>query len=158
VIFEDGKFTFKGKTDRAKMPKRLLIRLHEIFDNQISLFLEDFPSGVCLYGEGYGVGIQKGDKYNQHREDFVLIDAKIESYWLQRDSLEKIAKKYSIDIVPVIGHGTLIEAVKICNDGFNSTWVGFQAEGIIAKPIVELFNRNGDRVITKIKCKDFDKK
>jgi hypothetical protein len=31
----------------------------------------------------------------------------------------------------------------------------FQAEGIIARPSVELFSRGGHRIITKIKCRDF---
>lgn len=42
--------------------------------------------------------------------------------------------------------------------GFKSTWGDFQAEGIVARPSVELKNRAGERIITKIKCKDFPRK
>jgi len=31
----------------------------------------------------------------------------------------------------------------------------FEAEGIVARPAVELKNRTCSRIITKIKCKDF---
>ena len=39
--------------------------------------------------------------------------------------------------------------------GFDSRWGVFGAEGIVARPICELMNRQGERVITKLKCKDF---
>jgi hypothetical protein len=39
--------------------------------------------------------------------------------------------------------------------GFKSQWGDFIAEGIVARPVVELKSRNGDRIITKIKYKDF---
>lgn len=45
--------------------------------------------------------------------------------------------------------------VKIAKKGFNSEWGNFFAEGIVAKPEVELFARNGQRIITKIKYKDW---
>jgi len=31
----------------------------------------------------------------------------------------------------------------------------FEPEGIVARPAVDLFSRNGSRIITKIKAKDF---
>ena len=46
----------------------------------------------------------------------------------------------------------MVENVK---KGFISKWGDFQAEGIVARPQVELKARNGKRVITKIKNKDF---
>jgi len=36
-----------------------------------------------------------------------------------------------------------------------SVWGDFQAEGIVARPGVELFDRAGRRIITKLKCRDF---
>ena len=36
-----------------------------------------------------------------------------------------------------------------------STWGDFEAEGIVARPKTELMARNGSRLITKIKCRDF---
>lgn len=39
--------------------------------------------------------------------------------------------------------------------GFKSQWGDFIAEGIVARPMTELKNRNGSRIITKIKHKDF---
>ncbi len=39
--------------------------------------------------------------------------------------------------------------------GFNSQWGPFLSEGIVARPATELCGRDGKRVITKIKHKDF---
>jgi len=40
--------------------------------------------------------------------------------------------------------------------GFMSAWGEFKAEGIVARPSIELIARNGKRIITKIKHKDFE--
>ena len=60
-----------------------------------------------------------------------------------------------IQVVPIIGAGTLGEMVAMTKDGFQSQWGNFIAEGIVARPSVELNTRNGQRIITKIKHKDF---
>lgn len=115
-----------------------------------------FPDGdVCLYGEGYGAKIQKGGGNYCPDQDFVLFDIKIGEWWLLRLDVEDIAQKLSLDVVPVIGSGTLYEMVEIVKEGFNSQWGDFLAEGIVARPSVELKTRRGDRLITKVKCKDF---
>ena len=45
--------------------------------------------------------------------------------------------------------------IQLTKKGFNSDWGNFKAEGIVARPKMELFARNGERIITKIKHKDF---
>ena len=40
-------------------------------------------------------------------------------------------------------------------EGDYTFWGDFQAEGYVARPSIELHTRGGDRIITKIKCKDF---
>jgi len=112
-----------------------------------------------LYGEGYGPKIQKGGGNYRQDQDFVLFDIKIGDWWLQRTDVEDIARKLNIDIVPIIGIGTLPDMVQKVRNGFNSAWsttkLTFKAEGIVARPEVELKTRSGHRVITKIKHKDF---
>jgi hypothetical protein len=144
---------------------------------------------ITLYGEGYGPKIQGGGKYvqadiewnrkldpvNPYRKPehkFVLFDVKIGDFWLSRDNVNDIAEKLGIESVPVIGTGSLwnaIESVKstpkntgdrivrsaYIKGGLKSEWGDFEAEGIVARPTVPLFNRRGERIITKIKGKDF---
>lgn len=141
---------FKGKTDRAHIPVKLVNRLRELFPTN-----EHFPNGACLYGEGYGAGIQKGGENYQATQEFVLFDIKIGYLWLKRANVEGIAKVLGLKVVPVIGQGTLADMVKIVNGGFTSTWGNFEAEGIVARPTIGLLQRNSRRIICKLKCKDF---
>ena len=52
---------------------------------------------------------------------------------------------------------TLPEAIEVVKKGYNSAFGEFLAEGLIAEPLVPMFNRKGERVITKIKTRDFKK-
>lgn len=148
---------FGGKTDNAQIPAFLVKRLQDIFLPQIETFREKFPDGVCLYGEGYGAKIQKGGGNYRSDQDFVLFDVKIGDWWLERSSVEEIAAEFGIDVVPIIGYGTLYDMVEKVRVGFPSLWGNFTAEGIVARPTVDLKTRNGKRIITKIKVRDFKK-
>ena len=57
----------------------------------------------------------------------------------------------------MLGEGTLYEAIEMTRKGFKSKLGNkdFDAEGIVLRPKVELKNRNNDRIIGKIKLKDF---
>jgi ATP-dependent RNA circularization protein (DNA/RNA ligase family) len=155
VIFNGFGITFGGKTDRAEIPSFLVNRLNERFLPQLDRFTEIFDGAdVCLYGEGYGAKIQSGGKYRED-QDFVLFDIKIGEWWLKREDVEDIAIKFGVDVVPILEVGTLHWMVEKTQIGFNSMWGDFKAEGIVARPEVELKARNGERIITKIKHRDF---
>ena len=154
VMYDGENVTFAGKTDRAEIQGELLKRLSERFTQQAfkDIFKE---TSACLYGEGYGAKIQKGGGNYRRDQDFVLFDIKIDEWWLQREDIEDIAQKLQIEVVPIIGEGTLAQMVEKVKAGFNSIWGNFSAEGIVARPAVELAARNGSRIITKLKCRDF---
>lgn len=150
-----GGITFGGKTDAAQIPAFLVTKLQDRFLPQQEALSAAFPDGGCLYGEGYGARIQKGGGNYRPDQDFVLFDVKVGDWWLQRESIEETALNFGLDIVPIIGRGTLNEMIEMARVGFNSTWGSFPSEGIVARPTVELKTRNGSRIITKIKHKDF---
>lgn len=175
---------FKGRTDNADIPKPLQAHLKSTFgdDNFVgsAIFggwgrdkLEGTHSRVTLYGEGYGPKIQNGGNYRSD-VSFVLFDVKIDGFWLDRNNVNDIASKLGIDSVPVLGYGTIHDAIQMVRYGtitrngkiFNlnrganfgglcSQWGDFEAEGIVARPVVPLFNRKGERIVAKIKAKDF---
>jgi hypothetical protein len=162
VMFDGETIRFGGKTDNAAIPLPLVARLNERFLPLLATFRDIFvkpddetPPAVCLYGEGYGAKIQKGGGNYRPDQDFVLFDVKIGEWWLTRASVEDIADKLGIDIVPVVGRGTLPEMVEFVRHGYKSTWGNFPAEGVVARPSVELKARNGSRIITKLKQRDF---
>lgn len=149
---------FKGKTDKAQPYKPLWDRLNQIFTiDLMSQVFSDQP--VCLYGEGYGAGIQKGGKYIPNGVDFILIDIRIGQWWLQYVDCIQIAERLNINIVPVIGEFTLYEAIDLVKNGFQSMWATckdpFLAEGLVLKSHYDLRFRNGQKIITKIKTKDW---
>lgn len=146
---------YGGKTDAASIPALLSNRLVERFSPLAEMLYGKFPDGVCLYGEGYGARIQKGGGNYRSDQDFVLFDVKIGHWWLQRKDVEEIAEFCGIGIVPIVGTGTLHNMVDLCRQGVKSAWGDFISEGLVARPSIELKKRNGGRIITKLKTKDF---
>lgn len=157
VIFDKDEITFGGKTDNAQIPAPLINALNKLFLPQLELFKEIFKdASICLYGEGYGAKIQKVGGHYRSDQGFVLFDIKIDGWWLDRYNIEDIARQLNIDVVPAVGRGTLEDMIKTVRTGFNSRWGHFKAEGIVARPKVYLSNRKGDRIITKLKYRDFN--
>ena len=162
IMFDGDGIRVGGRKDTSQMPATLVNNLNEQFNPQLGKFRElfvdqedDSPIEVCMYGEGYGPKIQKGGGNYRDTQGFVLFDVNIKGWWLKRADVEDIAKELSTDIVPIIASGSLWEGVIMCREGFNSKWGDFLAEGIVARPRVELLARNSQRIITKIKHKDF---
>ena len=155
IMWDGLHLGFGGKTDKAQVPSFLIVKLQEIFSPAM---FTDYGPGVCLYGEGFGARIQKGGgNYISTGVSFILFDVRIGDIWLKWEDVVDVADKMSIDSVPVIDTGCLEHAVDIVKTGFNSVVAEKErlAEGLIMKPAVELTNRNGERVISKIKYKDF---
>jgi hypothetical protein len=178
----DGSFVvdFGGRSDNAVIPKPLLWALEGMFGDataaaRIEPWMEENElTCVTLYGEGYGPKIQSGGNYRSN-VSFVLFDVKIGDFWLDRENVNDVAEKLGIDSVPVLGRGTIYDAIDIVTIGLGpdangrttsfgsasvkhglaSRWGDFEAEGIVARPVVPLFNRKGERVITKVKTVDF---
>ena len=143
--------TFGGRTDNAQIPAFLVQRLMELFTATTMAQL----APMTLYGEGYGAKIQKGGgNYKSDGVDFVLFDVFC-GMWLERENVEDIATQLLVKAVPILGSGTLLNLKEYVHAGFTSRWGNFQAEGIVARPFVELLNRRGERIITKLKCRDF---
>lgn len=159
VLFQNHAVSFAGKSDYADIPKPLMERLTARFVPMQPLLDEVFQGqDAILYGEGYGAKIQKAGAGYRADQDFVLFDIRMGVWWLKRSDVEDVARRLALDVVPIIGEGTLHDAVAMTRAGFISTWGAFTAEGIVARPKVELKTRNGDRIITKIKHRDFTRR
>jgi hypothetical protein len=163
VTWDGEEAVFGGRSEEAQIPTKLLLALNEMFKSYDSreALKSTFPNAskeetVVLYGEGLGAGIQPGGgNYKPDGNTFVLFDVFAGGMYLKRESVEDIANKLKIKVAPVIGHGTLKEAIEMTREGFKSRWGDFIAEGIVARPAVELMTRRGDRVIAKVKHRDF---
>jgi hypothetical protein len=155
----DGRtFQISGKSDNSQIPKPLEEKLQEIIKNQIPRTHSIFAEPFTLYGEGYGNKIQKdGAGYIKDGVDFILFDIKIGKWWLKREDVTSIGREIGLRTVPVIFIGTLGEAMRFVREGFLSriTLHPRSAEGLVLVPMYGLLDRNSNRIITKMKTKDW---
>lgn len=159
----DGKVVnFGGRTDDAQTPPFLLDRLREMFPADLMLGAFGDRGGLTLYGEGYGAKIQKGGgDYIADGQSFILFDILGESEagraWFEREKVEESAAALGIAAVPIIDSGCLDYAVTIAREGYKSEVAGKRrdAEGLVMRPKRELLTRRGERIIAKLKTKDF---
>jgi len=156
---EDGfSLEFRGRTDNAQMPPKLLDHLHGRFNTEKlkEIFYDNADKvNITLFGEGYGAKIQKGGGDYRPDQGFILFDININGCWLRRDSVEDIADKLGIPVTPIIGYGDILDAINLCKEGFPSKLRDSEPEGIILRPLHEICDRRRDRIISKLKLKDF---
>ena len=148
-----GKVVIHGRTSRSQVPEDLHQYLKNKFRPEV-FERAGIKTDIILYGEGMGPRINGGGKYFRHPE-FVLFDAMVGDWILLPEDVSDVANKLGCERAPIIGEGHLWNAIRMVRQGLTSEYGDFEAEGIVAVPKVPLFNRAGERVITKIKAKDF---
>jgi hypothetical protein len=145
-----------GRTDNAQIPAPLYAVLEELFplDKLVDHFgNESIGTGITLYGEGFGAGIQKGGAYGP--VDFILFDIKIGDFWLSEGAITGIAESLGLRRVPYQTM-TLSSAISIVSSHeLGSSIKEGEAEGLVCVPVVPLFDKWGQRVIVKVKGVDF---
>lgn len=158
VIWDGHNVVFGGRTENAQIPSHLVTKLNELFmGTKIEQVFEQVfgEDKAILFGEGFGAKIQKGGGNYSLTQEFILFDVKVGDWYLRREDVEDVASKFSLTVVPIVLTGTLQEGVDLVKAGLTSTWGDFTAEGLVAKPVVDLFTRKGERILTKIKDEDF---
>ena len=157
VHWDGHRVEFAGRTDRSSIPAHLMNKLVELFasDETEELFEQKFgEKEVTFYGEGYGVKIQNGGNYRPD-VSFILFDVLIGEMWLGRASVEEIATAFGIEVVPIISRGEIDEAVDFVKSHPKSTIGSADMEGLVGRPMCEMLDRMGNRIIVKVKCCDF---
>lgn len=159
VYWDGHSVSFGGRTERASIPAPLVNRLNDRFggEENAQLFEQLFGEReVILFGEGYGSGIQKAGKaYKPDGVDFIMFDLLIGRNYQPRESVERCAETFGVGVVPIVGEGTLEEAVEFVKGNPKSQIGDIDMEGIVCRPEQELRDRCGERVICKIKWNDF---
>lgn len=113
---------------------------------------------VIIFGESYGQKIQTvGSQYLPDSNDFIVFDVMIDGLYLSKENVANVATNLGMKSVPIVFKGPLDEAIEKVSKGFKSTLGDLIAEGLVLIPENSLRKRNGDRIITKIKYKDFRK-
>ena len=146
-----------GRTDRAQIPKHLMDYLSATFltPEVEELFEQTYgEKDVMLFGEGYGAKIQNGGDYSCD-VSFILFDVLIGDNWQSREWVETTAKMFGIDVVPIVLEGTIGDGIDYVMQHNHSTIGSAVMEGVVGRPKVEMKDRLGNRIIVKIKWKDF---
>lgn len=125
------------------------------------------PKMYTIYGEGYGAKIQAcGSQYLKDSNKVIGFDVKVTSnngdeLYLLNKNRDEIMNKMGMPIVPTIGYFTIQEAIDYVKRGFVSHVAennkAFIAEGLVCKSPVGLKNRQGQRIIFKVKTCDWNK-
>lgn len=160
-----GKLHFFGRTDNAQMQPNVQAALDEIFPSveAVAAAFDFADPDVVLYGEAYGPRVQKsGGNYRQGQPSFRLFDVKVGSWWLNWEDVVDVAAKIGVETVPVLGSVSTLEQAVVFTRELKSHVAqiengnaDFAAEGVVARSNPLLFNRRGQRVMWKLKAKDF---
>lgn len=173
---------YKGKTDNAQIPPKLLEYLKETYPENVVLSalglspfitvdewpehkwtnINDIPKKYTIYGEGYGAKIQGcGSNYLKDSVSFIGFDVKVDDIYLLKENRDDIFNKMNCPTVPFIGQFTIAEAIEFVKKGFKSRVAKanpeFLAEGLVLTTPIGLKNRNGERIIFKLKTCDWVK-
>lgn len=157
VHWDGHKVEFGGRTDKAQIPGTLLNKLNEMFvtTEAEELFEQTWgDKDVILFGEGYGPKIQNGGDYRSD-VSFILFDVLVGDNYQEREWVEKTAQMFNIDVVPIVLTGTIQDGIDYVMKHPQSTMGTAMMEGIVGRPMIELRDRRGERVIVKIKFEDF---
>jgi len=161
--------SYRGKTNNSQIPTSILqwLETNAPFDKVIACFAPG--TTATIFGEGYGVGIQKGGVYRNEGVSFRIFDVTVIGdedfvWWLNWEDVEDVAKKLGMKTVPFLGHLTRCTDGKlntsypsaVTREERESGW-GHSQEGIVCRTDPILFMRNGDRLIWKLKNKDLPK-
>jgi hypothetical protein len=161
-ITPDNKVSMNGRTDNAQLPADLVKWVYEKFTPEKMQAIRIDPTvTLTLFGEGYGAGIQKGGSYRADKA-VILFDAAVEVdgkvWWLDEPTVRGFGETLEVECVPHLGNLTLDEIVVKVRVGFVSPCATISAvpsEGIVARPLEPLYDRRGNRLILKLKTKDF---
>ena len=164
-----GSVIFCGRTDEALMHVPLMQYLSETFtqEKMQAAFADREDADVTLFGEGYGPRIQKGGGLYRNTVSFRLFDVRVGQLWLEPDNIGAVAAALGVSLVNYAG--TYVNWLPRSIDDLTKVFlgtgasltaqedggIGLLAEGIVARTVPLLLDRRGNRVMWKLKFRDF---
>lgn len=144
---------WNGKSNKFVPAKELSKYMNETFAEE--LFEEKFgrDKRVTLFGEHMGPKSQ-GNELGLNKDQFVLFDVLIGETWLEYDQVQDIANFFNIYTPASFGEVSIMslkDLINVVASGKYSSW-----EGIVAHPMGRLRDQKGNRIIVKIKNKDYN--
>lgn len=154
VKWDGEQALWNGKSNNFQCSAEFTDFMNNTFIEEI--FEEKFgrDKTIILFGEKMGPKTQ-GNELNLKEDTFVLFDVNIDGTWLRGVDVVEVAGYFGIpSAYRFMLHGQaptpLRELISKCANGEFKDW-----EGIVAKPCVECKDYKGNRVIVKIKNRDY---
>ena len=131
---------------------------HEYMDNTFleEIFEEKFgrDKRVIIFGEKMGKKTQ-GNELGLDKDEVIVYDVNVNGTWLAPVDVKIVASYFGVrtvyDLMEQQTHeDSLVKLIHDCSVGKFKDW-----EGIVAHPTVELRTQKGNRIIVKIKNKDY---
>jgi hypothetical protein len=155
----------RGRSDNANLPPGLAenIRSHftdvDMLTYRASLGIDNDVT-LCIYGEGFGAGIQKGGGYRPDKDiaifDVTTTNSNGNTWWRGWSAVNYASDILNLDTVPYIGFITVSQMVHYLEDNPKTFWENGTApmEGFIARTDPYLYRWDGSRLMFKLKVKD----
>jgi ATP-dependent RNA circularization protein (DNA/RNA ligase family) len=164
VHLKHGEVMYGGRTDAAQLHASLVEWLRTNLPAEKVCAAFEPHTEAILFGEGYGPKIQKGGGLYRSDVSFRLFDVAVVSperlWWLGFEDVCDVAAKLEIGTVPILGYPLGIdEAIGLVRGASLVAQVdggaGCEREGIVCRTEPLLLTRRGDRVMWKLKGRDF---
>lgn len=144
-----------------KSSKQYIDCIKEVNLPKLAEYFKNVNSTIIIYGEGYGAGVQKGGIYSSIK-NFRVFDIRIGHAYQDWNYVEKVCIDNQLNIVPVVGtvkeinyHNCLYE-LNEHKETLIKEGTGGKSEGLVFKFNPVLLNKYGERLIFKVKHKDFN--
>jgi hypothetical protein len=116
---------------------------------------------ITVYGEGYGGKMQAMSKSYGKVLKFIAFEVKVGERWLSVPDAEQIVLQLGLEFVHYRKIPTTLETIdaEILLDSEqairNGMGPGHKREGVVLRPLIEVYKNNGARIIAKHKRTDF---
>jgi len=165
VIYDPNvdKVFYGGRTDKSDRNSYERLGIAKLLEEKFTLekMREVFPDRVVtIFMEYYGEKINSSGNLRKG-VSFRVFDVQVEDLWLEWESVKDIASKFGVKTVPEYGVVSFEEAVEIaktCTSIVAQEEIGrddVPAEGIVCRTVPLLLQRNGKRLMFKLKKKDY---
>ena len=157
IVWDGERISFVGHTEKSEFCPRYLEYLKRCFGTpEFEAVIEEVfgETPVTIYGEGIS------RDYNVHygfpEGNFIMYDIQNQrGTFYTRDAVKDIAQKLEL-AYPWEEEMTMKEAVEFVKTRPQSRLnAANKMEGLVLRPLYELYSNNGGRIICKVKVKDF---
>jgi len=163
IIWDGYNLTYAGRKDTSEFSddQKDFIKNNIITKDLEQLIEQMFgEKQVIIFGELYGKNIQKVGFLYSSDYKFIVFDIIVGegNTYLERTSTRDIVYKLGLTMVPTVHVGNIESAIDyVRRNLFSTISPDTPLEGIVGIPIIDLYARNGERIIVKIKLKDLQK-